>query len=355
MRKHQQRLLNRENILGVALGIIVFASVVAIAPHIRRAKLLGDHADERVIAFDPPSYNFGAIAQSENVRHTFRLINRGTDTLRIVGIRTSCQCTLVDTRASIGESIPPKGSVAIPVEFNSESHEGLGKARIEALVERAGERLYAAAFIEAMVEPEYTVQPRAVHFGMARPGCHLTQSVTISAASSKALTLKIPEPSPPLKLLLSTNANKPRVRILSITLETPTVSHSQLYADSIMIGTPSTRLPVLKIPVDAIIQPECEISPETVVITDTTARGESRFTLRSAEETRVVRALVRRNGRMEQLELSASEDRVWGSLHTRTLSNAFLNNAEEIHSELEARNAMGRLEVRSVSAQITHL
>ena len=74
------------------------------------------------IKFDEMKYDFGDMTAGDVVHHTFTFTNTGTNPLLITNAIGSCGCT-VPTYPK--EPIPPGGTAAIEVQFNSSGKEGL--------------------------------------------------------------------------------------------------------------------------------------------------------------------------------------------------------------------------------------
>ncbi len=62
------------------------------------------------------SFDFGTIKQGEIVKHTFQIVNKGDDTLKISSVITSCGCTAFDLQK---KEVLQGESINLKVEFNS--------------------------------------------------------------------------------------------------------------------------------------------------------------------------------------------------------------------------------------------
>ena len=79
------------------------------------------------IKYDEDSFDFGVTDEGEVVKHEFKFKNSGNEPLLISNCKGSCGCT-VPTWPK--EPIPPGGTAAIHVEFNSKGKPGNQSKRI---------------------------------------------------------------------------------------------------------------------------------------------------------------------------------------------------------------------------------
>jgi hypothetical protein len=349
-----------EIVFGLLIGICVVAAGVWVVPllHLRNSR-----ENQQVVVFEPQSFDFGSVSQFETVKREYRLINRGTNELRVLGLRTTCQCTVAGGEA-VGKIIAPKEALIVPVEFHSTSQHGVGAARIEALLEGGGQRYYARAFIRGVVEAEFEIEPPAVDFGSIKSGekkFFTVQIIPLSTTSN--LIVKLPESTEFVKMVLHTNHSVivSKKFELDVILQAPLVKSSQLFCKDIKLTTTSQRMPMLTIPVKAMIRPELEIAPDTVVLSSGAQAGslESRFTIGSLYPSKVVRASVLTKDHVSKevpaiMDLASPED-TWDVTHVRRIANSLLTGAEQVDFELEIRDGTARPEARSVSVQIKSL
>ena len=70
---------------------------------------------------DPYTWDFGSIKQGEVVAHDFTLKNESEKTLTIIGVNTSCGCTVSEARDKV---LGPQELTLIGVKFNSKDYSG---------------------------------------------------------------------------------------------------------------------------------------------------------------------------------------------------------------------------------------
>lgn len=67
-------------------------------------------------------YDFGTTKQGEKVNHSFAVVNKGDDTLKISGVTTSCGCTAADLPK---KEILPGETINIALEFSTTGRVGV--------------------------------------------------------------------------------------------------------------------------------------------------------------------------------------------------------------------------------------
>jgi len=81
----------------------------------------GDSTKSPVIYLPESEFNFGKIKQGDIVNHIFKVVNKGTETLRIRNITTSCGCTAALIK---DKDIPAGQEGEIRVQFDSSGKQG---------------------------------------------------------------------------------------------------------------------------------------------------------------------------------------------------------------------------------------
>lgn len=221
-------LLSREIMFGFLFGGCIVAVLYIADPHSREAK--GRPDTEQPAVFDPPSFNLGTILQAEVITHEFKLINRSTNEMRIVALRTSCHCTVID-KASTGTGIPPQGFVLLPVTFDSGLDEGTVAASVEVVLETQGKRHYARADLKGQINADFRIVPRSLDFGRLKPGERATRTIQIMRGALNDLKLMQARSSGIFNCAFVTNlpgALPPELPEIAVTFDAPSISSSQV-------------------------------------------------------------------------------------------------------------------------------
>jgi hypothetical protein len=360
--------LSRENVFGFVVGLSLVAVLFLVSRSGKGVKDLvsegKDVAQQQMVFFEPPTFHFGTILQQETVRHTFRLVNRGTGAVQILALRSTCNCTIIKEKLA-GMNISPSGSLVIPVEFASGSQEGAISSAVEALLECEGVRYHARARLHGNVNADFTFLPRMVDFGSLEVGEKATETIDFQPGALKGFLMKNPQPTRSEFTVSFANATNDEVQAsagkrpqLAVTFEAPVVNRSTVFSGAIEVETSSERMPMVRIPVRASVRPNVEVTPEVVVLPAAVASGESRFKIRTLQPSKIVRATIltpdgfkRLQPNIETTDLNQS----WELTHIRHAQNASLADAERIDFELEVRSGIGRKEARTVSVQVQRL
>src|SRR6185312_11342113 len=77
-------------------------------------------------------HEFVKFRQGDVLSHEFQLVNRARTPLKLVDIVSSCGCLVAPNEANLGnESIPPNGTIAIPVQMTISGYERVATASIK--------------------------------------------------------------------------------------------------------------------------------------------------------------------------------------------------------------------------------
>jgi len=347
----------RDTLLGILVGGCIIGLCFLVLPKFHNKKNI--QAGQLVVAFEPGIIKLGKVFQAETVHREFKLVNHGTNSIRVLSARTSCMCTVIG--GEIGSAvIPPKGSINVPVEFHTGSVNGFVNAKVEALLEANGSRYYAIGVLEGDVLGDFDFQPRMLDFGTVELGQTATRTVKITAGACKDLVIKLPESSERLQLALTTNKLLSGVNSyeLKATFHAPVEGASQPFSGSVDVVTSSERVPLLKIPIFAMARAEAEIEPSLVVFAQTGSNDELRFKINSLRPSRILR-VVAKNGTASEvvstLNAATDSEGTWSLTHNQRLESLAIKKSDRIDFELEVQNGRESVEARILSVQIKSL
>jgi hypothetical protein len=233
---------------------------------------------------------------------------------------------------------------------------------VEVALDAKSARYKTRAILRGEVNEDFTVEPNSVDFGSLRPGEEVVRTVVFRPKALKKLEVTVPKSSGiPFEIL----AKEPKGEgvadtnyELSITFHAPTTASRQTFSDSINVTTSSKRVPTVSIPVSGKVVPDIEISPEVVILPANGISGESRFTLLTAQPSRLVRITGKTSAGPKEIQTAGEKKNIfgdWGMSHTFRIVNSALTTAERIDVALEVQHGSDRLEARSVSVQIKGL
>lgn len=364
--------LSGENVIGFLVGVSLVGLFFVTSRigngakgtnHKNIARKRSGVSQQQMVFFEQPAFDFGTVLQKQTIHHAFRLVNKATNEMHIVGLRSSCSCTILDEKL-IRMSIPPKDSLMIPVEFHSDFSEGPVSSAVQVFLETEGKRYIVRAQMQGQVNADFTIVPRSLDFGTLEPGQKATQSVRILRGALKGITITGPRVSAsPFEVSSITNRagfSTAELGEIAVTFVAPMARSSQVFDGVVDFETSSTRVPRATIPVSATVIPEIVTVPETIVLPRPEKSGESRITIQTLQPSRIVRVRVIADGVPQELQFAGNinnpdEGDSWGLKHLRRINNASLVKAKRVDFELEVRNGTGRNEARSASVQIRSL
>lgn len=351
-----------DRLLGwlVGTGIVaalLFTVIMADRKASHRRSAVGDPV---VVGFDPPVFDFGTIPQAQLVQHAFRLVNRGTNDLSITLVKVSCDCTVVATNF-VGRNLRIGEELLVPVTFDSGQREGRTESRVLFLLDYPGGRRQTVATLRGLVHPEFFVGRPALDFGVLYPGQSATQTTVLRPE-------RLSEPP-----LAQTQMNFGAFRVhvthqtdsrekktnaeVTVVFSAPPLRQRELFSSPLRLDTLSPRVPKVEIALKAQVVPEVEIIPDVLVLAPNDAQGQSRFTVRSLEPSRIVRAVNKSAQGVKVVQLNRNDegDRDWDIAHHFLIPNSSLADAASIDVELEIRRGAGEPEARVASAEIKRL
>lgn len=112
-----------------------------------------------------PALNYGNRRSGDIIRHTFRIENTGTETLKISGIRSSCGCT---SPQKDGIRILPGETGELPVRINLRGRTGPQSQRIRFYSNDPRHPTYTLK-LDGVATPDISVEPRTLNMGMVNP------------------------------------------------------------------------------------------------------------------------------------------------------------------------------------------
>ncbi|HEY0551723.1 MAG TPA: DUF1573 domain-containing protein [Verrucomicrobiae bacterium] len=308
------------------------------------------------MSFEPPVWNLGTLQQAETLRCDFQLINRGTNDLRIVGIKSGCDCTVAE-KDMTGLVVPARGQIIFPVKYSSGARDGEVRPFMDILLEAKGNRYQARAELKGTIVADVAVHPIHVDFGVLRPGERTNRVVHIRLGTN-GTDVTLARPPDAFKVTLVTNTPDgagQRSADLMVRFEAPQSDATTIFGETILLRTTSPRVPQARFSVSASVVPTVEVRPTMLILREGDPSGESRITIRTVEPSRIARLnVVTDQGSKEVTALPPEKDSGWeeGLEHVRRVSNSLLVRARRLDFELEVRNGADKKEARSASVQI---
>lgn len=149
------------------------------------------------ISFDTQTKEFGKILEGEKLKHVFRFVNKGTQTLQVQSVLASCGCTstlLSNKSLKAGQ----EGQIEVVVDTS-----GRAGSLSKTVTVTSNDPLHQQVVltITAQVEPEFALSQPSVFFGTTPKGQQVTREIIITVQSPKPVNL------------LSVESNDPQVAV----------------------------------------------------------------------------------------------------------------------------------------------
>ncbi len=136
-------------------------------------------------------HNFGLIDEGKIYTHDFLLKNTGTDTLKILSVRTSCGCTATLLKST---TIAPGDSEVLHVSFNSTGYGGRSFVKVVSIrsndPEQPEVRVLLRGEVKALPKPRGYVYPSLLNLGQVKPGTVVLDTVLLISDGQLPLVLE---------------------------------------------------------------------------------------------------------------------------------------------------------------------
>lgn len=349
-----RRLFSAENILAGALLVLVVAGVGFISRFRQHMQL----QEAQWLAFRPPVVNLGRMLQQDEVRPLLELVNRGTNEVRVVGISSTCGCTVMP-ESLLGEVISAGGTLVIPLVFRAGSGDGPVSAQVQVVGERNRRRETARVQLRGEIVAEFTVEPGHVDFGVLSPGEARERWVLVRPKACTNLVVKSARCAQrgfDVRLAEPADVEHQEAWMLIVRCEAPQSPGRASMSGVAVLETSSQRVPRFEVPLLARIWPEEGVTPRAIVLPEG-ASGESRVTVETRRVSRIVG--VRMDGPHGPMPVGlgdwSCDSADWGHVHVCRVRNEALTTARAVTFEVMVRDASDRTEARSVSVPIRRL
>ncbi len=136
--------------------------------------------------FESPKHEFGVVALGAKTVHVFKFRNTTSSTIRVSGVRTSCQCTIVRVLTPVVE---PGQVGQIEAAFNTTSFKGKNGANVTVTFTSP---TYAEAQlrVDGFIRSDVLIEPGEVNFGNVVAGDPGTKTIQIHYIGSPSWALE---------------------------------------------------------------------------------------------------------------------------------------------------------------------
>jgi hypothetical protein len=196
------------------------------------------------ISFDTQTKEFGKVLEGEKLKHVFRFVNKGTQTLQVQSVLASCGCTsTLLSKKSIKAG--QEGQIEVVVDTS-----GRAGALNKTVTVTSNDPLHQQVVltITAQVEPEFALSQPSVFFGSVPKGQEVIKEITITVQSPKPVSLLSVESNDPevtVRMEQVPNTDGRKYRLIAV--QKADAKEGYHYG-TFAIKTTSETTPVLRIP-----------------------------------------------------------------------------------------------------------
>jgi len=233
--------------IGLA-GILLGAALAARA---------GADAGGRVVVPEQ-TWDFGTVEQGTKVEHVFRLANRGSDTLRIDHVKSSCGCTVGVASA---RDVPAGGEGRITVTLDTARMAGRTN-KVVSVHTSDPEASVVSLGMTGTVLADLVATPNALYLGHIRRGDAASREVLVTPGRTDATyaVTAVEHSNPALHTTLGPRPDGGQRVVVTLDRDTPLGR----FNDTLTLRTTSPRAPVITVPVFGSIDGDVLVLPPQV-------------------------------------------------------------------------------------------
>jgi hypothetical protein len=204
-----------------------------------------------------PVYNFGTVFQGTQVKHTFRIENAGPGILTIVGVQTSCGCTVAKPTL---KQVQPGEASEISAVFDTSADRGPAQRIITVSTDDPNQKQVALT-IKGDVRVKVDANPALVVFDNVKHGVEVSKQVLVTdtLGDKNFKITSVTHSDPNLKVLQLPRTDGKPGAILDVKLLKTAPAES--FADVVKVG--SNVAPV-NIPISGNVIGDLNVSPPQV-------------------------------------------------------------------------------------------
>lgn len=210
-------------------------------------------------SFSKTMHRFGKVFAGQKLEHEYRFKNTGDAPLKLLGINTSCGCTIVDT--VVGQEIAPGKSSTVKVKFDTTDFKDTVSKSVVVMTNEKIKNSHILSFT-ANIVTRYKVDPPVLNFGQTHYDKQpLVQEVTITPKTGAKLTVeKINYPQNKLSIIQTVGIDGS----LKLSVSLKERVKAGFFKEDIKLKIKDSVLPSLIIPVTASIQGPIRIPSKNI-------------------------------------------------------------------------------------------
>jgi hypothetical protein len=213
--------------------------------------------------FRSTSHDFGTVARAAKTEHRFEFVNPYSQPLHVKGVRTSCGCTtpIVET-----ETVAPGGKGVILARFNTGTHTGQKAATVTVSFDRP-QYMEVQLNVKGYIRSDVVVNPGEITFSNIREGTGAKAQVEIDyAGRSDWQIVGVSSQDGFLNgeaIELSRSGGRVKYQLTaSLGVNAP----AGILQTELIINTNDRRLTKIPVRVNATIQPDIAVTPQTMAL-----------------------------------------------------------------------------------------
>ena len=307
------------------------------------------------VVFDPAAVDFGTLLQAITTNRTLKLVNRTTNEMKLVAMRSGCSCTLLSTNL-LGAVISANATLDFPVAFETGTREGHAQTSVDVVLLSGKRTFHAQAVLHGTVFPDFAVEPPNLDFGRISPGDTVVKWILFQPKAVDTLSLTCTQTvSGPFTFStqkLSAGENLDGMWTIEIKFTAPSTTRTVIYAHNLPVETSSKRVPLVTIPLRAEVKPLVEVRPEVLVMTESSISDESLITVSSKEPSKFLQAVGAATGNAAKLPVVREGESDWALEHRLRIENGNLVNLDRFNVQLQVRLPDGKLETKTAAVEV---
>ncbi len=221
----------------------------------------------RLVTVEPPSFNFGEVAQGQHLTHAFQFRNDLKYPIKIVNIHSTCGCTTAG--GVVGKVVEPGDSLEVPVTLNTGDSDGRRSGTITLFYRGPGQPIpaYKSVLVESQVMADYWVRPLVVDFGRIDDVQPVTRTVRLRP--NRVTDIQIIKVETTHSALSARQIEAPagtNELHVELTFSPTSLWRSGSVSSVVCLHTTSTHVPTTNVLVRAEFVAPVEVEPAAIVI-----------------------------------------------------------------------------------------
>lgn len=220
-----------------------------------------------VLSCDQPVFDFREVPPGAVIAHTFVLQNRGTNTVRILNVRTSCGCT---TTAMATNLLLSGQTLELTASLNLQGRTGTQRKTITVELDDPFNPRLRLAMTGVVVNP-IDVMPAGIHFGtLARDG-ETEREVRLTGRTG--VVFKVKEVKTSSQSLAATVETREEGRSYSVKIRSMGPRQTGTTQAAVRVLTDHPLVPELNIPVTLFVGADVVAAPTSLILVQGPTNG----------------------------------------------------------------------------------